>query len=55
MDALRDASGHEWVDVAGPVGVHEKDVIAQVLHDLAREGPVELLQPQSLQARLLTT
>ena len=55
MDSLRDASGQEWVDVAGSIGVHGEDVVAQVLHDLAREGMVELRQTQGLQARLPTT
>jgi A/G-specific adenine glycosylase len=54
MDALRDASGQEWVEVAGSIGIHGEDVVAQVLHDLAREGLVELRQAQPLQARLPT-
>ena len=55
MDVLRDASGQEWVHVAGSLGVHQEHVVAKVLHDLAREGMVELRESGPLQARLPTT
>ena len=55
MDLLRDAPGQEWVEVAGPIGIHQENVVARVLNDLAREGMVELRETGPLRARLPTT
>lgn len=52
LDRLRDAPGEEWVQLVGPVGVHDAYAIGTALRDMAAEGLVERHPTDPLLARL---
>ena len=54
IDLLRDAPASSWTPITPPIGVHCKDVVAQVLDKMAAEGLIELHRSPPLRARLPT-
>jgi A/G-specific adenine glycosylase len=54
VDRLRSADDGLWTVVAGPIGVHDSDAVANALSALERDGLVELDPREPNRARLAT-
>lgn len=52
LDRLRDAPDEAWVQIAGPLGVHDAEAIDRALRAMAGDGLVERDPSEPLRARL---